>query len=440
MHFKKLFIRSLVFSLIELSCAQASAIAPHNRRATAMASSHLIITLQPDQGTLITDQIQHAIDSCAGAGGGTVHFPKGKFISGAVKLKSNITLQLDEGALLQGSDNFLDYGNGRHSDGFIYGDSITNIQIMGEGTIDGVDCTNPKGEEGFRGPHAIRLKNCTNIFINGITIIRSANWAINCRHCENIKVEGVKIRGGHDGLHTRFCKDISAINCDFRTGDDCFAGNDNENMVIKNCKVNTSCNGFRVGGKNVLIEDCKIWGPGEYRHIEQNRNNTISAFVYFSPKDEHPTLTSSNWVIRNVTIDHVDNFYRYNYVNGLWQTGMPLSTITFDNVHATDVKNAFTVIGDTARNLNMTLRNCSFVQSHGELGDIRREGMDLNSAGFFTLENFSVLKLDNVTFNTDKGNALNVSNGNKLILKKINLTPDIGKKGIVTEDIKQVFK
>jgi hypothetical protein len=50
----------------------------------------------------------------------------------------------------------------------------------GPGTIDGVDCHNPKGEEGFRGPHAIRLNGCRDIVIRDLTITRAGNYAILC--------------------------------------------------------------------------------------------------------------------------------------------------------------------------------------------------------------------------------------------------------------------
>ena len=181
---------------------------------------------------LITAKIQHAIDSCASAGGGVVRFPEGRYLSGALQLRSNVTLHFDKGAVLQGSDNYLDYGKGEWKNGLITGDSLFNISIEGEGLIDGVNCFNPHGEEGFRGPHCIRLTNCATIIIQGITIVNAANWAINCRHSRDAKIEQVSIRGGHDGLHTRFCRNFTVTGCDFRTGDDAIAGCDNRDFRV----------------------------------------------------------------------------------------------------------------------------------------------------------------------------------------------------------------
>ena len=177
-------------------------------------------------------------------------FVAGTYLSGGIELKNNVTLQLEKGAVLLGSDKYTDY-NPKH-DAFIYGENLSNIAIQGEGIIDGVDCYNPKGEEGFRGPHCIRLINCRKIQIRGITVKNSANWAINCRYCSGAAFENVSIRAGHDGLHTRFCENFTVKGCDFRTGDDAFAGNDNRDFVITDCKINTSCKIGRASCRGIV--------------------------------------------------------------------------------------------------------------------------------------------------------------------------------------------
>ena len=213
------------------------------------------IIFKPNGSDLITDSIQAAIDKCSDEGGGIIHFVKGVFNSGTLQLKNNVVLQLEAGALLRGSDRYGDY----KSDAFIFGKDISNFAIQGEGIIDGVDCYNPKGEEGFRGPHCIRLINCKHFTLKGFTIKNSANCAINCRYCSNATVDKISIRGGHDGLHTRFCDNFRVNGCDFRTGDDAFAGNDNRDFVVTNCNVNTSCNGFRIGCLNFRVNHCRLW-------------------------------------------------------------------------------------------------------------------------------------------------------------------------------------
>jgi hypothetical protein len=394
------------------------------------------IQLKPEAG-LMTETIQQAINTCAEKGGGVVHFSTGTYLSGGIQLKSKVTLKFEKGAILKGSDKYADYKN----DAFIFGKDLSDIAIQGKGIIDGVDCINKKGEEGFRGPHCIRLINCKNISLEGFTIKNSANWAINCRHCSLGKVDQVSIRGGHDGLHTRFCDNFTVTNCDFRTGDDAFAGNDNRDFVVTNCTVNTSCNGFRMGCQNFTVKHCQIWGPGESVHKIQKRNNMLSAFVHFSPKDENPKLGSGNWLIEDVTVDNVDQFYVYNFKDGLWQTGQPVSTVQFKNIIATNVLGAFNIIGDSLRKFNLSVENSTFSFREGAdyKGD-KFEGAKLLSPALFNATSFDVIKLRKVSL-SKKGTApvFNCETGNLLILEKFEIK-NINPKAIHIDQIRKIIE
>jgi polygalacturonase len=99
-----------------------------------------------DSTTLNTVAIQKAIDDCNKSGGGKVIVPSGKFLTGTIVLKNNVTLQLNKGAVILGSTNFDDYKN---MDPFADGLGIDvgwallvavdakNIGIVGEERIDG---------------------------------------------------------------------------------------------------------------------------------------------------------------------------------------------------------------------------------------------------------------------------------------------------------------
>lgn len=374
------------------------------------------VVIKPAVNGFSTNIIQKAIDECSASGGGTVRFAKGAYLSGTVNLRNNITLLLDEGAYISGSSQYSDYTN----DAFFWGKDLKNIAITGKGTIDGVDCKNTKGEEGFRGPHCIRLINCSQIRIEGITIKNSANWAINCRYCSFGIVTNVTILGGHDGLHTRFCNNFKAQGCDFRTGDDSFAGNDNHDFEITDCQINTSCNGFRMGCMNLRVERCRFWGPGEYRHISQNRTNMLSAFVHFSPKDENPKLISGNWTIKDITVENVDNFFVYNFKDGLWQTGQPFTSVTFDKIIATGILKAFYIKGDSARQFNMALTNSSFSVRNSNEKKSSFEGAGLLSPEFFFAKDFDRVEINNVDFSensTEK--TLSAGSGNQMLIENV---------------------
>lgn len=400
----------------------------------------VVIPISPDANTVVTEHIQQAIDSAGNAGGGTVFFPEGKYITGGLHLRSNVTLRFEKGAILESSNNLSDYGEWKWTNGLIMGDSLKNISIIGEGLLDGIDLPNPEGEEGFRGPHAVRLTNCDSIIIRDISIKRSANWAINCRKCTNGIVENLTIRGGHDGIHTRFCKNFQIRNCDIRTGDDAFAGNDNQDFIIENCKANTSCNAFRFGCVNLVVKNCSIWGPGEYEHLSQHRNNTLSAFTHFSPPDEDPQLVSGDWLIQDVTIDGVDQIFNYNFKNGLWQTGQPATNLTFENLTATDVKKAFNVIGDSARSLELIIRNSSISEREdSDFTEFNFEGRMQEVPAFFNANLFDILELHNVIIETNsKDPAVMAKNGNKLVMDNVQFIPSDNQKPFIFENIDKV--
>lgn len=101
---------------------------------------------KPDGQTLNTSAIQQAIDIANEKGGGTVLIPTGLWLTGPIKLKSNINLHLSAGALLQFSDNKTDFpvvettweGNiAYRCQAPIWGVGLENVAITGKGAIDG---------------------------------------------------------------------------------------------------------------------------------------------------------------------------------------------------------------------------------------------------------------------------------------------------------------
>lgn len=406
-------MRNLIFFLIVF----VSAILPAELCFCSEAKARYEIVLMPTGTELMTAKINEAINKCSAARGGTVRFSPGIYYTGTVVLRNNITIVIEKGAIIQGSDKYSDYSQ----DAFFFGKDLNDINIKGEGIIDGVDCYNPRGEEGFRGPHCIRLINCKDIKLEGFTIKNSANWAINCRYCSYGNVTNVTILGGHDGLHTRFCDNFIVKGCDFRTGDDAFAGNDNQDFFISDCLINTSCNGFRMGCLNLTVQRCRLWGPGEYMHKIQKRNNMLTAFVHFSPRDEKPKLQSGNWIIKDVTVENVDHFYMYNYDNGLWQTGQPVTSVSFEKVKAKGILNAFYISGDTGRLFNLNLIDCEFSFRDGsEYKGENFEGAKLGSPDFFYAKSFNQISFTNVDLSKKNSPIiLSCETGNRIALKKV---------------------
>ncbi len=368
----------------------------------------------PGEDRLQTAAIQAAIDTCGTAGGGTVRIPEGRFRCGALVLRDHVCLLLEAGAVLAGSGDWRDYGEGRWHDALITGQDVTGIRIEGPGKIDGGDCRNPKGEEGFRGPHAVYLTGCRDIAVEGVSITDAGNYAVLCRDCDDARFVGVAARAGHDALHAQACRRFTVRDCDFRTGDDCLAGCDNEDFEVTGCKINSSCNGFRLGCVNLVVRDCTFWGPGEHQHLVSERRNMLSAFVHFAPTDRNPKLPSDNWLVENITIDNADAVYAYDFERGLWQTGQPAKRLRFVNVRATGIARPLRVLGDADRQFELTLERVSI-----SLREDRRDQEVLD------VRRFGLLRLSDVTLeNGGRQPVLRAREGNRLELDGVRHLPE----------------
>jgi Pectate lyase superfamily protein len=236
-----------------------------------------------DGSTLDTAPLNKAIEACAAVGGGRVLIPPGKYLTGTVHLKSNVTILLDAGAELIGTPDLDQYqgftpparyplvANLRFHRAMILGDGVENVTITGRGVINGNNVVDAEGEEGVRGPHALLFGNSKNITIRDISIRDAGDYAVLLEFTSHVEVRGIKITGGYDGVHFRGwkdapCRDVSITDCEFYTGDDCIAGWYWKDTLIDRCILNSSCNGIRPFGpvKNLIIHNCLFFGPGRY--------------------------------------------------------------------------------------------------------------------------------------------------------------------------------
>lgn len=275
--------------------------------------------IMPDEKTPQTEKIQAVLD-LAGKTGAKVTVPAGTYITGGLLMHSNTELHLEKGAVLTGSENPDDYrvfevpdmltlhtdmqmlmgyfgdGGNKYREEYrraiisAYGEE--NITISGEGfdsVIDGADCFDPDGEENLRGPHGIFFTNCRNVRLENYTIRHCGNFHHQLDTCENLTVNHVQALGGHDGFHLHFCRNTDIGNSVIHSGDDCIGGINMENLFVHDCDFNTSCQPFRIGGKHLHFEYCRIWGPGEYPY----RASALLDSRHLKPRDQWKTDISS---------------------------------------------------------------------------------------------------------------------------------------------------
>lgn len=243
-----------------------------------------------------TKAIQRAIDACTP--GGTVYIPSGTFLSGALYLKSNMTLYIAKGGILQGSADPDDYlpmiynrfegwemttfasllnaGKLNRHGGY----AVRHLTIRGEGTIRGGGGTLAKAmikQKGLRGRgRLILLMNCQDVNIQGLTIESSPCWTIHYIYSNNITLHDLTIRSNvvnGDGIDPDSSTDSYIFNCTFSTGDDCIAIKSGKNpegyyiakptdsVWISDCHF-IKGQGISIGSEmsggvsNVLIRDC----------------------------------------------------------------------------------------------------------------------------------------------------------------------------------------
>ena len=89
--------------------------------------------VRSDGSTDNTGSIQRAIDYISAHGGGTLHFYVGRYLTGALQLKDNVTIHLAEAAVLVGSTNIYDY---KGAPALIWADGADNVAVTGLGVIE----------------------------------------------------------------------------------------------------------------------------------------------------------------------------------------------------------------------------------------------------------------------------------------------------------------
>ncbi|MBQ7948397.1 MAG: hypothetical protein IJ284_01405 [Clostridia bacterium] len=344
---------------------------------------------------LQTKEIQAVFDLCK-ENGGTVVVPKGKFHLAAIRIWSNTTLYLEAGAELYGSENCDDYevfpipeGVEMRSDMELitqyYGNAwetyrramITaygekNISIIGEpgSVLDGRNCYDPDGEENYRGPHIVFLTCCENVLFEGYTARHSGNFLHEANNCKNLKMRRVTCLGGSDGIHLHCTENAVIEDCLFKTGDDCIAGINVQNLNVRRCILNTSCNLFRIGGVGILVEDCYAYGPGYYPHRmtvvkgkndelprAQGRHNTLWLVEYFASQN-YPYVPSKLH-FRNCVFENLKGILYYLADQSALQTGTHLAELTLENVRFTDLKETSMPKADANEPLVVKMKNVS---------------------------------------------------------------------------------
>ena len=368
------------------------------------------------------EAINKAIDACSKAGGGRVVVPAGEFLTGAIRLKSNVNLHVSKGATLKFATDARAYvpivhtrWEGMelmHLSPLIYAYEETNIAITGEGTLDGqgkayfwkwhgnpryggnpevmsqraararlyefMDRNAPVAERIFGEGHWLRPQfiqpyKCKNVLIEGVKVIDSPMWEVHPVLCENVTVRNLHIAThgpNNDGCDPESCKDVLIDNCYFDTGDDCIAiksGRNNdgrrlntptENIIVRNCTMKDGHGGITVGSEI----------SGGVRNLFAHDCKLDSADLWTALRVKNNASRGGkleNFYFKNITVGTVSRAVveiDFNYEEGAKGEHIPLvRNYVVEDLTCVTGNRAVDLQGlDNAPIYNVTLRNCTF--------------------------------------------------------------------------------
>jgi len=404
----------------------------------------------PDGISSCTQAFTTAINACSESGGGTIYVPAGMFLTGAIKLKSNMNLNLDSGAVLIFTNDITQYPvvtsrwEGAEQvvySSCIYAQNAENISVTGRGKLDGQGkfwwelMKNRKNL--YPRPKLISFHGCNNVLIEGVSLINSPSWTINPICCENVTVDKISIKNpadspNTDGINPESCKNVHISNCHIDVGDDCItikSGTEDttirvpcENITITNCTMVHGHGGVVIGSemsgdvRNITISNCVFEGTdrGIRMKSRRGRGGVIE------------DIRINNIVMKDVLCPFITNLYYYCGPKGkdkyVWDKNpYPITEETpafrrihFSNITAREVRAAAGFIYGLSE---MYVEDISFDNISIAMAENAEPGMPdmmsnlepMKQRGFFC-SNVKDITFNNVTVSNNEGPAFYVEN------------------------------
>ena len=365
------------------------------------------VNLSLTHGNAKPVDLQAKVDAVAAAGGGRVSVPAGEWLSkGAVHLKSNVELHLEEGALLTFPDDpkaclpvvRTSFGGIEYCglSPLVYACGQTNVAVTGKGAIAPRMAfwrgwfereQRPEALENMRRlyawgendtpvearrfedpvvsrlrPSCVEFEGCRNVRLEGFKIRESPLWCVHIHRCEDVVVRGVDIRArGHnnDGIDVNASRNVLVEDCVLDQGDDGFvikSGRDRdgrrvgvpcENVEIRNCLIK--------GGHTLLAVGSEISGGIRNISLHDCRvegNLSVLAIVKTSDRKGAfvENVSVSNVVVRGNVGKVVAVATNVDYQWGKFPARERIVTridgFRVENVEADSAKMVYSLMGD----------------------------------------------------------------------------------------------
>ena len=308
-----------------------------------------------DGKTIDSPAINRAIDAAAAAGGGTVWLRAGIYASYSIRLKSNISLYLDQGAILLAADTSLegttsgydpaesnepwesyqDFGHNHWHNSLIWGENLNNISILGPGRIWGrglsrglSEKTRPHATTPGTGNKAIALKHCYNVVLRDISILEGGHFAILATGVDNLTIDNLKIDTNRDGMDIDCCRNVRISNCTVNSPwDDGI------------CPKSSFALGYPRATENVTITNCYVTGIYQLGTLLDGTFKRWGPDFKVVPTGRIKCGTESNGGFKNITISNcVFESCRGFALETV--DGAVLEDITFVGVTMRDIRNS----------------------------------------------------------------------------------------------------
>ncbi len=282
--------RTVTFSLMIALCALSACSQNVSQRSSTppLAHDETFFSVK-DYGAIgdgianDTCALRNTINVAASALKGMVVFPPGRYLSGGLILKNDVTLRLEAGATLLASTNVNDYPvitpafrSYTNSNGacpsLIYGENLHEIGIVGEGVIDGQGAAFAYGP-GLVRPRLLSFVTCRAVRVEGITLRDAPGWVQHYLACDDLTIHGIRVFShanyNNDMMDVDCCRNVHISDCIGDTGDDgvtlkSTADRACENITITNCVLSSHCNAIKLGTesnggfKNIAIRNCVV--------------------------------------------------------------------------------------------------------------------------------------------------------------------------------------
>lgn len=346
-----------------------------------------------DGHTLDTAAINKAIDAAAAAGGGTIEFPAGNYLSYSIHLKSHVTLALDSGATIvaaepstdlsagydapeanPGTDQYEDFGHSHWHNSLIWGENLQDIAIVGPGRIFGYGLS--RGNQVLRDPlpeeKNLPAEQRPNVSLPKAVREQLAqitpgpfnypgpkdslpagvgNKAIALKNCRNVIFRDFTIyHGGHFGILATGVDNWTCDNLKIDTNRDGMDIDCCQNVRVANCTVNSPNDdgicpkssfalGYNRPTENVTITNCMVSGFDEGTMLDGTRKRRDAHTFGGGPTGRIKCGTESNGGFRNITISNCV----FEYCRGLALEsvdGALMEDITVTNISMREIVNA----------------------------------------------------------------------------------------------------